>query len=134
MTTSPNITIKKNYYYAVFPTLSQDSNGYDLTILATRKSLDLKTRVYDTGLKVTVEDGYYLEFVADANLIKNGIRIVNYFGQIDSSKPAENIYIVLEEVNDSNALSFLDLPLKCCKFIVKPKIVPKFTLVQCDIK
>jgi deoxyuridine 5'-triphosphate nucleotidohydrolase len=90
--------------------------GYDLTIIKSVKEWNNKTVLYDTGIKVKVQSGYYAEVVPRSSLSKSGYMLANSVGIIDPNYTG-NILIALTKVDDS--APDLELPFRCCQLIFR---------------
>lgn len=105
---------------AVFPEKNKQSDvGYDLTIIKEEKKLLNNTTLYDTGIKIRVKDGLYVEVVPRSSLSKSGYILANSIGIIDPNYIG-NIFIALTKV-DPDAPD-LQLPFRCCQMIFKEQI------------
>lgn len=90
--------------------------GYDLSIISKVKDYNSKTSLYDTGIKIQLEFGYYAEIVARSSISKSGYILSNSVGIIDNSYRG-NLYIALTKIaDDAIAISY---PFKCCQLIIK---------------
>ena len=74
--------------------------GYDLTIIKVHKHLDNGCIMFDTGIKIQVPCGYYVEIVPRSSLIKSGWILSNSVGIIDASYTG-NLYIALTRIDSS---------------------------------
>jgi deoxyuridine 5'-triphosphate nucleotidohydrolase len=93
--------------------------GYDLTIIKEVKKLNENTTLYDTGLKISVTYGYYIEIVPRSSLSKSGYILSNSIGIIEKSYNG-NLYVSLTKV-DQNSKD-IELPFRCCQLIFKQQI------------
>ena len=113
---------------AVIPSKSRYSDaGYDLTIIKEYKRLTSNTVIYDTGIKLEIPNGYYVEIVPRSSISRSGYILANNVGIIDQGYRG-NIYVALTKINEESPE--LSLPWKCCQMIVKKQIYSK--LVFCD--
>jgi deoxyuridine 5'-triphosphate nucleotidohydrolase len=113
----PNCYIKMVNDYAIMPTKAHLSDvGYDVTIISQHKKLNSKTFLYDTGIQLAIEIGYYIEIVPRSSLSKSGYMLANSLGIIDASYRG-NIYIALIKIVDE--AEDIQLPFRCCQFIVR---------------
>jgi len=100
---------------AVIPFKSRASDiGYDLTIISLVKQLGKNTAMYDTGIKIKPDFGYYTQIVARSSLVKSGYIVTNSVGIIDPTYRG-SLKIVLTKVDDS--FPDLKLPYRCCQLI-----------------
>lgn len=130
----PCIKVFKVDDSAVIPSKSRYSDaGYDLTIIKEYKRLTSNTVIYDTGIKLEIPNGYYVEIVPRSSISRSGYILANNVGIIDQGYRG-NIYIALTKINDETPditdLADWRLPWKCCQMIVKKQIYSK--LVVCD--
>jgi len=113
----PNCYIKMVHEHAIMPKKAHLSDvGYDVTILSEHKKLNSKTFLYDTGLQLAIDIGYYIEIVPRSSLSKSGYMLANSVGIIDASYRG-NIYIALIKIVDD--AEDIQLPFRCCQFIVR---------------
>jgi deoxyuridine 5'-triphosphate nucleotidohydrolase len=109
-----------NHADAVIPSKKNASDiGYDLTIIKTHKRISDNIIMFDTGIQVKPQYGYYFEIVPRSSLSKSGYILANSIGIIDPSYSG-NLYIVLIKIDDS--LPDLQLPFKCCQLILRNAI------------
>ncbi len=105
---------------AIIPTKHYESDvGYDLTIIKKVKNLTLSTILYDTGIKLSVDYGYYIEIVPRSSLSKSGYILANSIGIIEKSYSG-NLYVALTKIDKE--MPDLELPFRCCQLIFKPQI------------
>ena len=105
---------------AILPSKSNISDvGYDLTIIKEIKKNNTNTVMYDTGIKIKLDYGYYAEIVPRSSLSKSGYMLSNSIGIIDNSYRG-NLYIPLTKV-ELDAPD-LELPFKCCQLIIREQI------------
>ena len=82
--TSKSICFTKTLSNAVTPKKAgKNEVGFDLTAVEVVKKYGEKTTMYDTGIKVAPEDGYYTEIVARSSIVKTGHILSNSVGIID---------------------------------------------------
>jgi dUTP pyrophosphatase len=92
---TPKILVKKMVPEAVMPTRASPSDiGYDLTIIAREtiltgtwhgRIMDPEVLLYDTGISVEPDSGYYVEVVPRSSLSRSGYMLANSVGIIDPS-------------------------------------------------
>ena len=124
----PCIKVFKVDADAVIPSKARYSDaGYDLTIIKEYKRLTSNTVIYDTGIKLEIPNGYYVEIVPRSSISRSGYILANNVGIIDQGYRG-NIYVALTKINEESPE--LSLPWKCCQMIVKKQIYSK--LVFCD--
>lgn len=113
----PKIKIYKSIDNAVIPTKNRESDaGYDLTIIKETKKYNEITTLYDTGIKLDIPNGYYVEIVPRSSLSKSGYMLANSIGIIDQSYRG-NLFIALTKINKNS--SDIELPFRCCQMIVR---------------
>lgn len=105
---------------AIIPSKKNASDiGYDLTIIKTHKRISENIVMYDTGIQVKPQYGYYFEIIPRSSLSKSGYILANSIGIIDPSYTG-NLYIVLIKID--NTLPDIVLPFKCCQLILRKAI------------
>jgi dUTP pyrophosphatase len=122
----PTITVKKLRSDAVLPTKAHDSDiGYDLTLVSLDSLVvnsfhgglsNPETFMYDTGIAVQPESGYYVEVVPRSSLAKSGFILANSVGIIDPDYRG-SIKVALMKI-DINTKE-LPLPFKGLQLIVR---------------
>lgn len=126
--TIPTIKILKDHDSAVMPSKTSYSDaGYDLTIIREHKVLNSDTTLYDTGIKLDIPNGYYVEIVPRSSISRSGYMLANNIGIIDQGYRG-NLYVALRKVNKE--CDDLVLPWKCCQIIVKKQVYAKLKLTQ----
>jgi len=87
MATLPDvIKVARVHPDAVLPTKAHDSDsGFDITIVAVHKELRGGITLFDTGLRLAPDPGYYTDLVARSSLMKYGYMLANGVGIIDNS-------------------------------------------------
>jgi len=105
---------------AIVPSKTNWSDvGYDLSIIKKVKDLNSKTALYDTGIKIQLDFGYYAEIVPRSSISKSGYILSNNIGIIDNSYRG-NLLIALTKIAD-DAIE-IEYPFKCCQLIFKSQI------------
>jgi dUTP pyrophosphatase len=116
----PHVKFFKSFPEAILPSKERGTDvGYDLTIVKKIKEIGSKTNLFDTGIKVCPQFGYYTKIVPRSSLIKSGYMLTNSTGIIDGSYKG-NLMICLTKIDDS--LPDLILPYKCCQLIIDKSI------------
>jgi deoxyuridine 5'-triphosphate nucleotidohydrolase len=116
----PTIKIYKTDENAVIPTKAfEDDAGYDLTIIKKIKDFNSKTSLYDTGIKIEIDEGYYTEIVPRSSISKFGYILANSIGIIDNNYRG-NLMIALTKICDD--APEIELPFKCCQLIIRKQI------------
>jgi deoxyuridine 5'-triphosphate nucleotidohydrolase len=129
--TTPTIKVLKDDESAVMPSKASYSDaGYDLTIIKEHKVLNSDTKLYDTGIKLDIPNGYYVEIVPRSSISRSGYMLANNVGIIDQGYRG-NLYIALRKVNKD--CEDLVLPWKCCQFIVKKQVFSRLKLSTEDL-
>ena len=95
--------------------------GYDLSIIAIAKEFNSKTKLYNTGIKIDIPIGYYVEIVPRSSISKSGYMLANSIGIIDCSYKGELFVALTKVCDDTPEISF---PFKCCQLIMKKQIFP----------
>lgn len=107
---------------AITPTKANFSDvGYDLSIIAIAKEFNSKTKLYNTGIKIDIPIGYYVEIVPRSSISKSGYMLANSIGIIDCSYKGELFVALTKVCDDTPEISF---PFKCCQLIMKKQIFP----------
>jgi dUTP pyrophosphatase len=93
--------------------------GYDLTIVKPHKKLSETTTLYDTGISVQVETGFYAEVIPRSSISKSGYMLANGTGIIDPSYTG-SIMVALTKIDPS--APDLELPFRCCQLIFRQQV------------
>ena len=116
----PSIKVYKTDKDAVIPSKAfEEDAGYDLTIIKKIKDFNSKTTLYDTGIKIEVDEGYYTEIVPRSSISKFGYILANNIGIIDNHYRG-NLMIALTKIADD--APEIEFPFKCCQLIVRKQI------------
>ena len=116
----PKINILKVDEKAITPTKKNWSDvGFDLSIISKIEDYNSKTALYDTGIKIQVEFGYYVEIVPRSSLAKSGYILSNSVGIIDNSYRG-NLMVALTKVCDD--AKEIEYPFRCCQLIMRKYI------------
>jgi deoxyuridine 5'-triphosphate nucleotidohydrolase len=122
----PILKIYKADEKAIVPTKNNYSDaGLDLTIISEYKKLNSDTTLYDTGIKLEIPNGYYVEIVPRSSISRSGYMLANSIGIIDQGYTG-NLYVALRKIN--KGCEDLVLPYKCCQIIMKKQIYPKIII------
>jgi dUTP pyrophosphatase len=117
----PSIKVYKTNKDAVIPSKAfEEDAGYDLTIISKIKDFNSKTSLYDTGIKIEVDEGYYTEIVPRSSISKFGYILANNIGIIDNHYRG-NLMIALTKIADD--APEIQLPFKCCQLIIRKQIL-----------
>jgi deoxyuridine 5'-triphosphate nucleotidohydrolase len=120
ITKLPLCKILKTDSNAILPSKTKESDvGYDLSIIKVAKKLSNMVTLFDTGIKISVEHGYYAEVVPRSSISKSGYILANSIGIIDRAYSG-NILVALLKV-DPDAPE-ITLPFRCCQLIFRPQI------------
>jgi dUTP pyrophosphatase len=120
----PSITVKRTLSDAIIPTKAHSTDvGYDLTIVSLDQLVLVGNRLstnevalYDTGISVQPENGYYVEVVPRSSLVKTGYIMTNGVGIIDPDYRG-SIKVALTKI-DPHAPT-IQLPLKGFQMILR---------------
>jgi deoxyuridine 5'-triphosphate nucleotidohydrolase len=116
----PSIKVYKTDKNAVIPSKAfEEDAGYDLTIIKKIKDFNSKTTLYDTGIKIEIDEGYYTEIVPRSSISKFGYILANNIGIIDNHYRG-NLMIALTKIADD--APDIVFPFKCCQLIVRKQI------------
>ena len=81
-----SIRVTLDHAEAVLPTRAHESDsGFDVTVVEVFKKLSDRVTLYNTGLRIAPDEGYYTELVARSSLMKSGYMLANNVGIIDNS-------------------------------------------------
>lgn len=116
----PTIKVYKTNENAVIPAKAfEEDAGYDLTIINKIKDFNSKTSLYDTGIKIEIDDGYYTEIVPRSSISKFGYILANSVGIIDNNYRG-NLMIALTKICDD--APEIEFPFKCCQLLIRKQI------------
>jgi deoxyuridine 5'-triphosphate nucleotidohydrolase len=123
---NPLLKIFKADADAVVPSKNNYSDaGLDLTIIKEYKRMNSDTVLYDTGIKLEIPNGYYVEIVPRSSISRSGYMLANSVGIIDQGYTG-NLYVALRKINKD--CEDLVMPYKCCQIIMKKQIYPKIII------
>ena len=126
--TIPNFNVVRVDENAVFPTKKNWSDvGFDLTIIKKVEDYNSRTALYDTGIKIDIDYGYYAEIVPRSSISKSGYMMANGIGIIDNSYRG-NLMVALTKICDD--AKDLELPFRCCQLIIKEQVNVNFRSVE----
>ena len=104
---------------AVTPSKERASDsGFDITAIKVHKQLG-KVTLYDTGIKVQPEFGWYFDLVPRSSIIKSGYILANSVGIIDRTYTG-NVMIALMKIDDSKP--DIELPIRIAQLIPRPAV------------
>ena len=107
-TTLPNASLS--------PHALEGDVGMDIVALKVHKKIGDRTIMYDTGICVQPEEGYYTEIVPRSSISKSGYMLTNSVGIVDSHYRG-TLKVVLTRVDDS--LPELVPPFCVCQLLVR---------------
>jgi len=117
MSTIPIVKFTKTDARAVSPVKGNNlAIGYDLTAIEVYKKLNSKTTLYNTGIRVSVPNGYYTEIVPRSSLSKTGYMLSNSVGIIDPDY-TDNLLLALTKVDENSP--DLEVPFTRCQLILR---------------
>lgn len=127
----PTIKVVKTAPDAVIPSKAfEEDAGYDLTIIKKLKDFNSKTSLYDTGIKIEIDEGYYTEIIPRSSISKYGYILANNVGIIDNHYRG-NLMIALTKIADD--APDIELPFKCCQLIVRKQIFSNLYEITDDL-
>ena len=113
----PHVYFTKVREDAVVPSKTHTSDvGYDLTIVAEHKKINSVTTLYDTGIRVRADHGWYVEVVPRSSIVKSGYMLTNGQGIIDPSYQG-SILVALTKVDPEAAP--IELPFRGFQIILR---------------
>ncbi len=115
---------------AIVPSKTNWSDvGFDLSIIKKVKDFNSKTALYDTGIKIELDFGYYAEIVPRSSISKYGYILANSVGIIDNSYRG-NLMIALTKIaDDANEIEY---PFKCCQLLFKKQVYVSMKEIKND--
>lgn len=112
----------------VMPTKARPSEvGYDLTIVREAKRISSDVIMYDTGVRVKPELGFYIEVVPRSSLSKSGWMMANSVGVIDNSYRGNLMIALVRAVPNAPEIT---LPFKGFQMIFRPQVNARLELVD----
>jgi dUTP pyrophosphatase len=111
--------------------------GYDLTLIRHVKNINSVTDMYDSGISVTVPDGFYIEIVPRSSLSKFGYIMANSIGIIDPSYTGTLRVVLTKVVPDADPISlpfarFQLIPRKLYSFVTEISSEPQRKTIRGD--
>ncbi|PNH12592.1 Deoxyuridine 5'-triphosphate nucleotidohydrolase [Tetrabaena socialis] len=104
---------------AILPSRGKTSDvGYDLSVIRKVRELTPSVSLYDTGITLSVENGWYAEVVPRSSLSKSGFMMANSMGIIDRSYTG-SIMVALSKIDPDATIEF---PFRCCQIIFRHQI------------
>ena len=121
----PQCKYNKFHNDAVMPYKKKGSDiGYNLTIIQKVKYLSNDIMLFNTGISITPDDGYYFEVLPKRSLLLAGYVMTQSSIVIDPSHNAP-ILITLKKINDD--IIDLQLPFTGCQLILRKIHTCEFT-------
>ena len=113
---SVRIRISKTRSDSVMPFKARLSDtGYDLCVVALVKQLTPDTALYDTGISIAIDHGWYTEIAPRSSLSKTGYTLANSIGIIDNGYRG-SLKIALTRGKWAKDIEY---PFRCCQLIVR---------------
>ena len=102
---------------AVVPAKAHPSDiGYDLTAIDLFKQISESITLFETGIRVSPPEGYYLEILPRSSMSKTGYMLANSVGTIDPDYTG-TIKIALIKV--AKELPDIKLPFTRCQIVLR---------------
>jgi dUTP pyrophosphatase len=102
---------------AVIPTRAHPSDiGYDLTAISMYKKISDNITLFDTGIRISPPEGYYVEILPRSSMSKTGYMLANSVGTIDPTYTG-TLKIALIKVDKE--LPEIELPFTRCQLILR---------------
>lgn len=102
---------------AVMPSKTRASDvGYDLTVVREHSRPREGVVLYDTGLKIRIQHGYYAEIVPRSSLSKSGYILANGVGIVDPAYDG-TLLVALARLDPKAAP--VQLPFRCCQIVIR---------------
>jgi dUTPase len=118
--TLPKCKIKLIDKSAIMPIKSNASNiGYDITIIKRYKTITNNIIIYDTGIQLIPNFGYYYEIIPKFNLISTGYILTNSIGIIDNIDLDKNKTLLVALTKIDKDMPDITLPFRCCQLLLK---------------
>ena len=120
----PKCKIKLINPSAIFPTKQNASDiGYDIHIIKRYKNISDKIIIYDTGIKLIPQFGYYYQLIPTFTLSITGYILGNSVGiinPINKDNKKKTLLITLIKIDES--MPDIKLPFKCCQLLLKEMV------------
>jgi dUTP pyrophosphatase len=102
---------------ACVPTKAHPTDiGYDLTAIDVFKQISNRITLFETGIRVSPPDGYYIEILPRSSMSKTGYMLANSVGIIDPSYTG-TLKIAMIKVDDD--LEDIKLPFTRCQLVLR---------------
>ena len=105
-----DIKFIKEHENSVLPYKKSSEIGYNITLINLVEKLGKYIFIYDTGIKVIPEFGFYCKIIAKDELIKTGHIVI-----VTEIKNTETLKVTLQKIDDS--LPEFKLPFTCCQLL-----------------
>lgn len=116
----PKCKVKLLHNSAIIPTKKNASDiGYDITIIKRYKTISNKITIYDTGIQLIPQFGYYFELIPKFNLSISGYILGNSIGVINPISNKKNMTLLVTLIKVDKSMPDIQLPFKCCKILLK---------------
>ena len=120
----PKCKIKLINPSAIFPTKQNASDiGYDIHIIKRYKNISDKIIIYDTGIKLIPQFGYYYQLIPTFTLSITGYILGNSVGiinPINKDNKKKTLLITLIKIDKS--MPDIKLPFKCCQLLLNEMV------------
>jgi dUTP pyrophosphatase len=102
---------------AVIPTKAHPSDiGFDLTAIDVAKNISDRITLFETGIRVSPPEGYYIEILPRSSLSKTGYMLANSVGIID---PEYTGTLKIALIKIDNELVNIKLPFTRCQLVLR---------------
>lgn len=116
----PKCKVKLLHNSAIMPTKKNASDiGYEITIIKRYKTISNKITVYDTGIQLIPQFGYYFELIPKFNLSISGYILGNSIGVINPIINKKNTTLLVTLIKVDKSMPDIQLPFNCCKIVLK---------------
>lgn len=116
----PKCKVKLLHNSAIIPTKKNASDiGYEITIIKRYKTISNKITVYDTGIQLIPQFGYYFELIPKFNLSISGYILGNSIGVINPIINKKNTTLLVTLIKVDKSMPDIQLPFNCCKIVLK---------------
>jgi deoxyuridine 5'-triphosphate nucleotidohydrolase len=126
----PTLKVKREHKDAVLPTKSRMTDqGFDVTIISKFKDLGDNTALWDTGIAISPDYGYYVDLLPRSSISKTGYIMVNSVGVIDQSYRG-TLKVALFKVDPSKPDMEEILPFRITQMVLRRAI--HYNVVEVD--
>lgn len=116
----PKCKVKLLHKSSIMPFKKNASDiGFDITIIKRYKTISNKITIYDTGIQLIPQFGYYFELIPKFNLSISGYILGNSIGVINPIVNKKNITLLVTLIKVDKTMPDIQLPFKCCKILLK---------------